>query len=55
MSSKIPLPSLPPPKLKVEPSYTEWENELFMWTLVCGYIKEEQGIVLLQSLIFSIN
>ena len=46
MSSKI-----PPPKLKVESSYTEWKNELLMRTLVCGYVKKEQGIiVLLQSL-----
>ena len=42
---KIPLP-----KLKVESSYAEWKNELLMWILVCGYVKKEQGIVLLQSL-----
>ena len=46
MLSKIPLP-----KLKVESSYTEWKSELLMWTVVCGYFKKEQRIiVLLQSL-----
>ena len=46
MSSKI-----PPPNLKVKSSYTEWKNELSMWTFVCGYVKKKQRIiVLLQSL-----
>ena len=36
-------------KLKVQ-SYTEWKNKLLMWTLVCGYVKKEQGIILSQSL-----
>ena len=28
----------------------EWKNKLLMWTLVCGYVKKEQGIILSQSL-----